>query len=107
MTHAQLDRKLALGLAQYASTGTAPTVGAPKDQLVELRPLLVMLELAGWNTSPSKTYGATISRQGVNRNLAVRPALVDAGAVPPYFGSAVSFSSFEIDKDLPSCLIQV
>jgi ATP-dependent helicase YprA (DUF1998 family) len=107
MTHAQLDRKLALGLARYASTGSAPTVGAPNDQWVELRPLLEMLEMAGWSTSPSKTYGAAISRQGESRNLAVRPALIDPGAVPPYFGSAVSFSSFEIDKDLPSCLIQV
>jgi hypothetical protein len=107
MTHAQLDRKLALNLAQYVLSGAAPTIESPRAQYEQLRPLLSMLRLMGWRTSASASLGAEIERSGSPTLIALRPALVDPASVPEHWKGALQFSAFEIEKDLPSCLLAI
>ncbi len=107
ITHSQLDRNLALDLAQYVLTGAAPTIGTPRAQYEQLLPLLSILRLMGWRTSASATFGAEIERAGSQNLVALRPALVDPGSVPEHWRCALQFSAFEIEKDLPSCLLAI
>lgn len=107
MTHAQLDRKLALDLAQYIISGAAPAIEPPRAQHEQLRPLLSMLRLMGWRTSESRNFGAEIGRPGSVAQIALRPALVDPASVPAHWRGVLQFSAFEIEKDLPSCLLEI
>jgi len=107
MTHAELDRRLALDLARYAQYGEAPSICDPSAQHNRLRPLLSMFRLGGWHVAASETFGARICRNGHFVDIALRPALFDPASVPASWSRALCLSDFEVEKDLPSCLLEI
>lgn len=107
MSHTQLDRRLALDLARYALNDTVPKLAAAQEQRHALGPLLSMLQLDGWSIRSSPTFGAIVSCEGKQLNLALRPALFDPYSLPGNWSEAHTFSQFEVEKDLPSCLLAV
>jgi ATP-dependent helicase YprA (DUF1998 family) len=107
MTHAQLDRRLALDLARYAQEGVPPMICTPTEQHARLGPFLSMVRLGGWQVAAVREFGARITRGTHSVDIALRPALFDPDSVPASWRGALQVSDFEVDKDLPSCLLEI
>ena len=101
--HATLDRLLALDLLIYIRDGVLPEKLTVEDQRNALRPLMNMLELAGWQLS--STNGAPITATSIDGklvNLYSYPSLIR----PEYYGfdfsdASAAFSAYELSRDLP------
>jgi hypothetical protein len=104
MSHSQLDRNLAVGLADYARNGVAPHVPSPEVQWEQLRPLASMMALDGWNFARSSEFGAIATKDDRRHTVRILPGLRSANE----FGTPVPdfpLSEFQLNKDLPSCLL--
>jgi hypothetical protein len=104
MTHSQLDRHLAIDLANYAKTGKAPEVSKPPRQWETLMPLSAMMRLDGWTMAQSETVGAIADKNGRRLSILAYPALLSRSALR---GPQADFllSELQLKKDLPSCLL--
>lgn len=107
LTHASLDRHLALTLAKYARTGEVPALLSRDSQRLGLEPFTAMLQLDGWAAAPSATDGSIFSRRGTRFDAVLVPSLYDPGSVPAAWANSLQFSVYEVEKDLPSCLTRV
>lgn len=107
MYHASLDRRLALDLAAYIQSGEVPRLYTPTQQREILIPVTSMLELDGWVVRPSDSHGLSISRKGKSADIAVLPSLFDPGSRPDEWAACICLSTFDIEMDLPSCLLEM
>jgi len=107
MTHSSLDRHLALQLATYIRSGDHPPLLAAAEQLKRAAPLKDMLELNGWSIGTAPSFAFTIRKASRFCTVGVIPALYDRNSLPTSWSPATPFSTHEIDKDLPTCLLKV
>jgi len=107
MSHSTLDRRLGHELGVYIQAGVAPEVMGLAQQGAVFRPLAEMLGLAGWQLATSHECALEVVRGGVRSQLHLRPSLRNPGDVPRGRGQVVVFSQFEVEKDLPSCLLKM
>lgn len=107
MNHSVLDRRLGHELGVYIQTGMAPEMMDIGRQGATLQPLRRMLELAGWQHTGSRECALEVVRGGVRTRLHLRPSLRDPTDVPDEWRRGVMFSQFEVEKDLPSCLLKL
>lgn len=107
MSHSALDRRLGHELGVYIQTGVAPEVMDLGQQGAILRPFAGMLGLAGWQIATPSECALQVVRGGVRSQLHLRPSLRDSGDVPEAWRRGVVFSQFEVEKDLPSCLLKM
>jgi len=107
MSHSALDRRLGYELGVYIQTGIAPEVMDLGQQGAILRPLAGMLGLAGWQLATSSECALYMVRGGARSQLHLRPSLRDSGHVPEAWRPGIVFSQFEVEKDLPSCLLKM
>jgi ATP-dependent helicase YprA (DUF1998 family) len=107
LSHSVLDRHLASQLGSHLRDGVVPAIGAPAVQREILRPVERMLELEGWNLSPSSVVAFDAVKDDLQMTLAVRPALRAAESDPDAWSNAVVLSEYEVRKDLPSCLLKM
>lgn len=107
MNHSALDRRLGYELGVYARTGVAPQAADVLEQRDILRPLSGMLALAGWHIRQSQECALDVERSGVRSRLHLRPSLRDKRDVPDTWERDIVFSQFEVEKDLPSCLLKM
>ena len=105
MNHSTLDRQLALDIAAYFRQGIAPPLLDNPRQCEVLRP--AMLELDGWSCIPSPLVGLRVERSGRRHDIAVSPSLLDGSNLPYQYAQATVFSKYEIENDLPSCLLRL
>jgi ATP-dependent helicase YprA (DUF1998 family) len=106
MMHAALDRRLAYQLATYIQTGVCPKLFSPTEQQAKGIPLMEMLELNGWMVEQAREFAFEVHKGSTTAVIGVIPALFDAGSLPESWGGVTVFSTHEIDKDLPSCLLK-
>lgn len=101
--HATLDRVLALDLLRFIRDGVLPANPSVEEQHNALRPLIDMLELAGWQVTHIHSAPATVIRNdGKTVDLYSYPSLVR----PEHYGfvkagTKAAFSPYELSKDLP------
>ncbi len=101
--HATLDRILALDLLRFIRDGVLPAKPPVEEQHNALRPLIDMLELAGWQIAHTNSSPATaIRNDGKTVDLYSYPSLVR----PEHYGFAkagtkAAFSPYELSRDLP------
>jgi ATP-dependent helicase YprA (DUF1998 family) len=107
MSHSSLDRRLGHELGVYIQTGVAPEVADVARQRAILRPLAGMLDLAGWQEAASRNCALEVERVGVSSRLHLRPSLRDPDDIPNTWRQGVVFSQFEVEKDLPSCILKM
>jgi hypothetical protein len=100
--HNVLDRHLALDLAQYIHDGVIPQQMSEKAQAEVLRPLVSMLELAGWLAERGPRGNISVSRGGKKANLYAAPSLTKPIAVGITLKQGdFAFSPYELARDLP------
>lgn len=107
MSHSALDRRLGHELGVYIQTGVAPEIMDVAKQRAIMRPLAGMLRLAGWEVAPAGVCALNVERCGTPSRIHLRPSLRDPDDVPEEWCRGVVFSQFEIEKDLPSCLLKM
>lgn len=107
MSHSALDRRLGHELGIYIQTDVAPEIADLVQQRTILGPLAGMLSLAGLQVASSRVCALDVGREGVPTRLHLRPSLRDPDDVPDIWRQGVVFSQFEIEKDLPSCLLKM
>lgn len=108
MHHELLDRYLALDLARFIRTGEFPKMFDKREQAEELRPLVQMLSLAGWNVQHSQEAPIIASRASRTLELHCYPSLIDpvnVGFIPST--SSYAFSPYELSRDLPGAYAEV
>ena len=105
--HLSLDRRLALDLATYCRTGRAPALFDLDAQFRTLEPLKQMMELEGWVVRTSQRPGYEGSRGANSAWILAIPSLRDPMAVPNELSGATIFSAFELERDLPTCIIKL
>jgi len=106
--HGSLDRFLALDLVRFVKGGSAPTEFERSRQQEELRPLVQLLQLAGWKISDMCEAPITATRGGPSVSLWSYPSLVE----PKNLGFVESqlryaFSPYELARDLPGAFSQM
>lgn len=107
MSHTALDRRLGNDLGVYIQTGVAPEVIGAVQQGEVFRPLAGMLELAGWRVRSSRDCAMLVERSDVRSRIHLRPSLRDPRDLPEIWQRGIVFSQFEVEKDLPSCLLKM
>ena len=107
MSHSALDRRLGHELGIYIQTDVAPEIADLVQQRTILGPLAGMLSLAGLQVASSRVCALDVGQEGVPTRLHLRPSLRDPDDVPDIWRQGVVFSQFEIEKDLPSCLLKM
>jgi ATP-dependent helicase YprA (DUF1998 family) len=107
MSHASLDRHLALQLGRYIESGSAPALYSPREQQDRGIALRDMLGQSGWTVENSDPFAFAIRKAARAATIGVIPALLDPTALPAQWAPVTAFSTQEIDKDLPSCLLRV
>ena len=107
MSHTTLDRRLALDLAAYFRDGTAPVLIDPAEQLDVLLPVISMLELHGWKITGHSESGIEAGRSGSRCNIVAIPSLIDRDSLPTSYANSIVLSVYEIEKDLPGCLLKL
>jgi len=107
MSHSTLDRRLGHELGVYIQTGAAPEIMDVGRQRAILRPLASMLGLGGWQVVPSASAALEAKRDSASAQLHLRPSLRDLADVPNEWHQGIVYSQFEIEKDLPSCLLKL
>jgi Domain of unknown function (DUF1998)/Helicase conserved C-terminal domain len=107
MSHASLDRRLAIDLAEYAVRGVVPGLYSQAEQETVLAPIAAMLSLDRWAVAPSLAIGIRAERSTRQYEIAAVPSLVDPAVLPTSYQAAIVFSMHEIEKDLPSCLLKL
>ena len=107
MLHASLNRHLAIDLAQYSEHGRPPALYDLAVQRQRLAPLKSMLELDEWNVASTGGAAFEIVKAGARHSLILTPSLFDQQSVPAEWQDAIAFSQYDIDNDLPSCLLKI
>jgi hypothetical protein len=107
MSHTTLDRRLALDLAAYFRDGTAPALIDQAEQLDVLLPVISMLELHGWKITGHSESGIEAGRSGSRCNIVAIPSLIDRDSLPTSYANSIVLSVYEIEKDLPGCLLKL
>ncbi|WP_129777091.1 DEAD/DEAH box helicase [Peristeroidobacter soli] len=105
--HATLDRRLAIRLGRYLSMGEVAPIEPLDIQREQLSSLSKMLSLDHWTIAKNPVMAAQVSKNGKVIDLSIRPSLRDRQADPPSFAACVVLSEYELQKDLPSCLLKV
>lgn len=101
--HSRLDRYLAKDLLDFVRYGTLPAKFSVEQQKSFLKPLIQILELAGWQTQyKADTPAIVTSPTGRIINLYSYPSLVRT----EYYHSAPlsndqAYSPYELSRDLP------
>jgi hypothetical protein len=106
--HVSLDRFLALDLVKFIKEGRSPEIFERSRQQAELRPLVQMLTLAGWQVSREGEAPIIATRAGRSVSLWAYPSLVD----PQVLGfeksdTTYAFSPYELSRDLPGAFAEV
>lgn len=105
--HATLDRHLAIRLGRYLLHGDIPAVESLDVQRKQLHSLMQMLLLDQWTASSDREHALRVTKNNRSLHLVVRPSLRDRQADPPSFAAAVVLNEYELQKDLPSCLLKI
>lgn len=104
IAHDSLDRFLAADMARYFRSSQAPEFFSQERQANLLDPVRSALELNGWECEEAPDGGIRSRRAGRTERICVAPALVDRGIVQSKYPNAHIFTTFEIEKDFPSCI---
>jgi hypothetical protein len=107
MLHASLNRHLAKDLAQYIQHGRPPELFGLQTQRDRMAPLKAMLELDSWIVSPGNHVAFEIVKAQTRHSLVLTPSLFDQQCVPLEWKGAIAFSQYDIENDLPSCLLKL
>ncbi len=107
LSHAALDRHLAIQLGLQCRDGTVPAITTASAQRQVLMPLADILRLEGWSLSDTRAIALVATKGPSKKAIAVRPSLRSYEADPPEWNSAVVFTEYELIKDLPACLLKV
>jgi hypothetical protein len=94
-------------LGLYFRDGTVPAVTAPSLQREVLKPLADILKLEGWSLTENASLGFVATKGNLEKAIAVRPSLRGFEADPPHWDNAIIFTEYELEKDLPACLLKV
>jgi Zn finger protein HypA/HybF involved in hydrogenase expression len=105
-SHSKLDRQLGLDLAQYISSGEVPKELTTVEQQIVLAPLLEMVKLAGWDYNLSNS-GITVVNHGKHFIIDACPSLRVAPEFNKGKGKMLTFTPYEISRDLPSAFAEL
>ncbi len=106
--HDSLDRFLALDLVRFIKVGCSPEPFDWSRQQEELKPLAIMLKLAGWQISDGGEAPVTATRFGRSVALWSYPSLVDPKALGfVESAAAFAFSPYELSRDLPGAFAEI
>lgn len=101
--HSTLDRMLALDMLRYIRDGELPSKPSIEEQRSTLRPVIEMLQLAGWQIAYTNSVPVTATNGSGNTvGLFSYPSLVR----PEHYGfvetrDKVALSPYELSRDLP------
>jgi len=106
-SHADLDRNLALDLANYIESGSIPGALTEEAQVGTLEPLIEMLRLAGGEVEVG-AGGVIASHAGKSYQLEVCPSLRSC-VHREWINGVIKlvFSPYEIQRDLPSAFAEM
>ena len=108
MHHVSLNRLLALDLVKFIKDGQIPEEFNLVRQQTELKPLVQMLHLAGWEITNDGTAPIKATRAGRSIELWSYPSLVDPKAIGFKESATVhAFSPYELSKDLPGAFAEI
>ncbi len=101
--HAKLDRFLAIELLEYMRGGFLPSEPTIEAQRIALKPLIEILQLAGWKSDPSDDTPAVLtSRNGKAVKLYSYPSIVRLEHYKfTESADTFAFSLYELSRDLP------
>lgn len=106
--HDSLDRFLALDLVRFIKEGCSPEPFGRSRQQEELKPLALMLKLAGWQISDEGEAPVTATQSGRSVALWSYPSLVGPKALGfVESASAFAFSPYELSRDLPGAFTEI
>jgi ATP-dependent helicase YprA (DUF1998 family) len=106
--HVSLNRLLALDLVKFIKDGQIPEEFNLVRQQTELKPLVQMLHLAGWEITNDGTAPINATRVGRSIELWSYPSLVDPKAIGfKESATAHAFSPYELSKDLPGAFAEI
>lgn len=106
-SHASLDRHLGLVLARYIETGAIPAPLTHSEQLEVLKPLIDLVNLAGWSVTVNEGH-ISASHAGKAFRLKAGPSLRASDGTSASDGARMlSFTPYELARDLPSAFAEL
>jgi len=106
-SHSSLDRHLGIDLARYIESGEVPGELSAEQQLEALKPLLGMVELAGWDTKNDGQH-FDVEHNGTQFRLTACPSLRACTPKDEVNGRTVlTFTPYELSRDLPSAFAEL
>jgi len=105
--HLNLDRNLGSDLANFIELGEVPPELSKEQEIDTLKPLLNMVELAGWAVKVD-TQKILVSTSASKFHLAACPSLRACPPVSDHEGVKVlTFTPYELARDLPSAFAEL
>jgi len=105
--HHSLDRHLALDLADYYHSGSAPAILSHAEQRRHAEPLRDMLAMRGCVVTDTSPFALRAVSAAGQVTVGIIPTLRDPGALPPEWSVVAPLTVREIERDLPSCLVRL